>query len=91
MKPITTLVTRILAAYDVERLIANGAPEDEYIVEAEPITAFIINNRHKLNENLLADNIQYVFLRYFGSLVDYVDCIWIAKDIMRQLTEQGVM
>ena len=91
MKPITTLVTRVLAEYDIEGLIANGAPEDEYIVEAEPITAFIINNRHKLSENLLADNIQYVFLRYFGSLVDYVDCIWMAKDIMRQLTEQGVM
>ena len=91
MKPITTLVTRILAAYDVEGLIASGAPEDEYIVEAEPITAFIINNRCKLNENLLADNIQYVFLRYLGSLVDYVDCIWMAKDIMRQLNEQGVM
>lgn len=91
MKPITTLVTRVLAEYDLERLIASGAPEDEYLVEAEPITAFIINNRYKLNENLLADNIQYVFIRYFGSLVDYVDCIWIAKDIMKRLNEQGVM
>ena len=91
MKPITTLVTRVLAEYDLEGLISSGAPEDEYLVEAEPITAFIINNRFKLNENLLADNIQFVFLRYFGDLMDYVDCIWIAKDIMKRLNEQGVM
>ena len=87
MKPITTLVTRVLAEYDLEGLISSGAPENEYLVEAEPITAFIINNRFKLNENLLADNIQYVFLRYFGDLIDYVDCIWIAKDIMKRLNE----
>ena len=91
MKPVTTLITRVLAEYDLECLILSGAPEDEYLVEAEPITAFIINNRFKLNENLLADNIQYVFLRYFGDLIDYVDCIWIAKDIMKRLNEQGVI
>ena len=91
MKPITTLVTRVLAEYDLEYLISSGAPEDEYLVEAEPITAFIINNRFKLNENLLADNIQFVFLRYFGDLMDYVDCIWIAKDIMKRLNEQGMI
>ena len=91
MKPITTLVTRVLAEYDLEGLISSGAPEDEYLVEAEPITAFIINNRFKLNENLLADNIQFVFLRYFGDLMDYVDCIWIAKDIMKRLNEQGMI
>ena len=91
MKPVTTLVTRVLAEYDLEYLISSGAPEDEYLVEAEPITAFIINNRFKLNENLLADNIQFVFLRYFGDLMDYVDCIWIAKDIMKRLNEQGMI
>ena len=91
MKPITTLVTRVLAEYDLEYLISSGASEDEYLVEAEPITAFIINNRFKLNENLLADNIQFVFLRYFGDLMDYVDCIWIAKDIMKRLNEQGMI
>lgn len=88
MKPITNIVTDVLNYYDLEGLLYNG---DEYLVEVESITAFIINNRHKLSENLLADNIQYVFLRYFGSLVDYVDCILMAKDIMRRLTEQGVM
>ena len=91
MKPITTLITRVLTEYDLEGLISSGAPEDEYLVEAEPITAFIINNRFKLNENLLADNIQFVFLRYFGDLMDYVDCIWIAKDIMKRLNEQGMI
>lgn len=87
-KPITNIVTDVLVYYDLEGILYNG---DEYLVEAESITAFIINNRHKLSGNLLADNIQYVFLRYFGSLVDYVDCIWMAKDIMRRLNEQGVM
>ena len=91
MKPITTLVTRVLAEYDLECLISNGAPEDEYLVEAESITAFIINNRYKLNDSLLADNIQYVFIRYFGDLIDYNNCILIARDIMKRLNGQGVM
>ena len=91
MKPITTLVTRVLAEYDLKGLIASGAPEDEYLVEAEPITAFIINNRYKLSENLLADNIQYVFIRYFSELIDYNNCILVARDIMKRLNEQGVM
>ena len=91
MKPITTLITRVLTEYDLEGLISSGAPEDEYLVEAEPITAFIINNRYKLNDSLLADNIQYVFIRYFGDLVDYNNCILIARDIMKRLNEQGVM
>lgn len=91
MKPITTLVTRVLAEYDLEGLIGSGAPEDEYLVEAEPITAFIINNRHRLNDSLLADNIQYVFIRYFGELIDYNNCILVARDIMKRLNEQGVM
>ena len=91
MKPITTLVTRVLAEYDLECLISSGAPEDEYLIEAEPITAFIINNRYKLNDSLLADNIQYVFIRYFGDLIDYNNCILVARDIMKRLNEQGVM
>ena len=91
MKPITTLVTKVLAEYDLECLISSGAPEDEYLVEAEPITAFIINNRYKLNDSLLADNIQYVFIRYFGHLIDYNNCILVARDIMKRLNEQGVM
>ena len=91
MKPITTLVTKVLAEYDIEGLISSGAPEDEYLVEAESITAFLINNRHKLNDSLLADNIQYVFIRYFGNLIDYNNCILIARDIMKRLNKQGVI
>ena len=88
MKPITNLVNEILAVADLEGLISMGSPKDEYLVEAEPIAAFIIHNHNHLNDLILADNIQYVFLRYFADLIDYDLCYLVAKEIMNQLIEQ---
>ena len=88
MKSITNLVNEILEVADLEGLISMGAPKDEYLVEAESIAAFIIHNHNHLNDLILADNIQYVFLRYFDDLIDYDLCYLVAREIMSQLIEQ---
>ena len=85
MQPITEIVMTILAEYDLEDIVYEDYNLDEYKIEAESITAFIINNHVRLNETILADNIQYVFLRYFSDLFDYDICIDIAQTIIEAL------
>ncbi len=85
MKPITEIVTVILSEYDLEEIVYEDYNLDEYEIEAEAITAFIINNHKRLNETILADNIQYVFLRYFSDLIDYDICLDVANTIIEAL------
>ena len=85
MQPITDMVTELLAKHDLEGIIFDDFNLDEYRVEAEPIAAFIINNMKHLNETILADNIQYVWLRYCHRTLDYLDCLLIARDILTNL------
>ncbi len=85
MKPITEIVTVILAEYDLEEIVYDDYNLDEYEIEAEAITAFIINNHKRLNETILADNIQYVFLRYFSTMYDYEVCLDVAQTIIEAL------
>ena len=85
MKPITELVTVILSEYDLENIVYEDYNLDEYKIEAEAISAFIINNYKRLNETILADNIQYVFLRYFSDLIDYDICLDVANTIIEAL------
>jgi hypothetical protein len=85
------IVLNILIEYDFEEIIYDNVNLDEYEVEAKPIATFIENNYKIMNEELLANNIQLVFLRHFGDLIDIQQCIWAAKDILFDIKEIGVI
>jgi hypothetical protein len=84
-------VLNILIEYDFEEIIYDNVNLDEYEVEAKPIATFIENNYKIMNGELLANNIQLVFLRHFGDLIDIQQCIWAAKDILFDIKEIGVI
>lgn len=85
------IVLNVLTEYDFEGIIYDNVNLDEYEVEAKPIATFIENNYKIMNDELLANNIQLVFLRYFGDLIDIQQCIWAAKDILFDIKEIGVI
>lgn len=85
------VVLNVLTEYDFEGIIYDNVNLDEYEVEAKPIATFIENNYKIMNEELLANNIQLVFLRYFGDLIDIQQCIWAAEDILFDIKENGVI
>lgn len=64
---------------------------DEYEVEAKSIATFIENNYKIMDNELLANNIQLVFLRYFGALIDIQQCICAAEDMLFDIKENGVI
>ena len=85
------VVLNVLTEYDFEGIIYDNINLDEYEVEAKPIATFIENNYKIMNDELLANNIQLVFLRYFGDLIDIQQCIWAAKDMLFDIKENGVI
>ena len=85
------VVLNVLTEYDFEGIIYDNVNLDEYEVEAKPIATFIENNYKIMNEELLANNIQLVFLRYFGDLIDIQQCIWAAEDMLFDIKENGVI
>lgn len=88
---IQDIVLNVLTEYDFEGIIYDNVNLDEYEVEAKPIAIFIENNYKIMNEELLANNIQLVFLRYFGDLIDIQQCIWAAEDMLFDIKENGVI
>lgn len=84
---LTNIVNDILNDYDLENLL-DGTPECtdyEYAPEVKLISNFIENNKSKLNEDILTDNIQFAFINYFHKLHDISTCNSIAKDILEQM------
>ena len=79
---ITTKVTQVINKYDLEGLLFLGAPEDEYTPEIQAITAFVINNYKHINPVILADNIQFVFNKFFKDFFDYEVCEEMAYEII---------
>lgn len=85
------IVLNILIEYDFEEIMCDNIDLDEYKVEAKPIATFIENNYKIMDDELLANNIQLVFLRHFGDLIDIQQCICAAKDILFDIKEIGVI
>lgn len=85
------IVLNILIEYDFEEIIYDNVNLDEYEVEAKPIATFIENNYKIMNNELLANNIQLVFLRHFGDLIDIQQCICAAEDMLFDIKENGVI
>ena len=91
LSKVEDIVLDVLTEYDFEGIIYENVNLDEYEVEAEPIANFIKNNYKIIDEELLANNIQLVFLRYFGDLIDIKQCIWAAKDMLFDIKRNGVI
>lgn len=81
---IVEIVSEVLAEFDLEDLIASGAPLDEYFPEA----VYIVNNIYNeedLEELVLADIIQQAFLTQFNQLLGIPECVTVAEGILNKL------
>lgn len=81
---IIEIVSEVLAEFDLEDLIASGAPLDEYFPEA----VYIVNNIYNeedLEELVLADIIQQAFLTQFNQLLSIPECVTVAEGILNKL------
>lgn len=78
------IVRTVLNKYDLQGFIKAGIDLD-YAREVNMLTDFINNNKEIINVILLADKIQFAFIRYFYICHDMNVCIDMAEEILNNL------
>lgn len=76
----------LLADYDMMGLIKSyGRPHDEYSPEARTILRYLESVEYDVRLDVLASQIQYIFLCWFNKRVDIVKCIQLANEIKKMI------
>lgn len=78
-------VLEIVTDYDLGGVTeASESPDKEYLFEAKTIYNFVISNNkvHTVTTDMLADNIQVIFIKSFGVLPDISLCRGMALEIL---------
>lgn len=78
-------ILEIVTDYDLGGVTeASESPDKEYLFEAKTIYNFVISNNkvHTVTTDMLADNIQVIFIKSFGVLPDISLCRGMALEIL---------
>ena len=84
MNDIFEKVLEIVTDYDFGEVMEVSNSKNEYLLEATAIYNFVKSNSkvHEVTTDMLADNIQLVFINSFGVLPDISLCRGMALEIL---------